>query len=365
MHEIDQIINAVSDGERAVLATLVELQGSSFRRPGARMLILEDGTHVGTISGGCLEKDVARSAFALTENGPQKVLYDTRSDTFHPNGMYGTGCEGMVYLLLEPVPAEHLDPLIEIDAARSARRPIALAVIHEGPVLGVCGRATTSSVVFVKTIPNEVREVLSERVKIAVKDQTSHNVTFRFAESDWRVLIDLVPPRTRVVTFGTGSDARAVARLARGLEWETIVCGADPLKLVDIEGETKLVQSVSDLPEFDAFTSVAFLTHTFDYDKMLLPDVVASDAFYVGLLGPRRRTARLMTELIEEGTPIDVEKISAPAGLDLGSDEPASVALSIVSEMVAKMNGREGTMLGVANPDRIQRRVPTLEITVT
>lgn len=139
MRQLRDILTRSKRPGSYVLGTVVDVEGSSYRKPGARELINENGSRTGLISGGCLEKDVVRHAFAWTDDGPQVVLYDTRGDKLKPQGDYGTGCDGLVHLLLERWPAGPIDPLAEIERVWETGESAVLATAVVGEEVGARG----------------------------------------------------------------------------------------------------------------------------------------------------------------------------------------------------------------------------------
>jgi xanthine/CO dehydrogenase XdhC/CoxF family maturation factor len=361
---------------QAVLGTVVELLGSGYRRPGARILIFDDGRHVGAISGGCLEKDVARNAQAWIADGPQTVLFDTRSNRFEPLGKYGTGCEGVVHLLLEPTPPPSgLDPLEALaelrgfgadEAARDGVLVTSYAASAPDAALGCVAIVERDQVRWAEGFPQHLRSAVHEAARGALTDQRTCGLRVPDQPSDqpsgqqaeWRFLIEYVRPPIELVVVGTGPDAEALVRVAAPLGWRVRVVGTDPTKLDArrFDGaDTVCLPSASHAGEVDLtpHSYVVQMTHHFEQDARMLPHWLDSPAPYVGLLGPKSRTGRLMTQLFEDGALPDTEqldsnwldKLATPVGLDLGGEDPYEVAVSIVSEIVARKNGRRGGAL--------------------
>ncbi|MGM0555945.1 MAG: XdhC family protein [Myxococcota bacterium] len=364
---IDQILERYEHGDRdkrAVLGTVVDLRGSGYRRPGARILIDEAGGYVGAISGGCLEKDAARHARTWVEHGPQTVLFDTRASQFHPLGAYGTGCEGVVHLFLQPLPVHSglLDPLAILSELRDSNDDGVLVTAYDASDaysgrLGAVAFRTTHDIRWSSRFPEHLRRRVLRAANTCLEDRTTRGLHFEDAPSGLRLLLEYVRPRTELVVIGTGRDAAALVNVARGMNWRIRVVGTDPgalkanaFRQVDttlVEGGTR-----ADL-ELTRHSHVIQMTHDFELDTRLLPRVLSSSAAYIGLLGPRRRTARLLADLHATGKLADaqggvdavLERVSAPVGLDLGGEDPYEVAVSIIAEVVAHKNGRSGGAL--------------------
>lgn len=376
---LDQIIGAYASGRPAVLGTVVDLLGSGYRRPGARILIFDDGTHVGAISGGCLEKDVARNARAWVEDGPKTVLFDTRSNRFEPLGKYGTGCEGVVHLFLQPMPSEAgLDPLAQLAERRAAGRDAVLftayACTKEDALLGCVGVLDEDSATWAPGFPSELRPALHQAGEQAFAAQRTAGLEVEQDGATWRFLVEYARPSPELVVVGTGADAEALAQVARPLGWRIRVVGTDPIKLGRpgfATADTVCLNSAAHAADVEVgrHSYVVQMTHHFEQDTRMLPHWLASPAPYVGLLGPKSRAARLLTQLHEDGalpSPEQLDKLAAPVGLDLGGEAPFEVAVSIVSQIVAHKNGRDGGPLSKRNapihePHRVEQQTNEVE----
>jgi xanthine/CO dehydrogenase XdhC/CoxF family maturation factor len=322
MKELPAIVAALlaPDAQPAVLATLVKVEGSSYRRPGARLLVSASGTRTGSISGGCLEEDVmARAARVHATGQPDAVVYDTTSENDLVWGV-GLGCHGVVRVLLEKVPPQ--PPWARALADNFARRrSTALAVTHGGDDLATWGTRLAA--------PGDC------------------------ADPD-RLFLEMVAPPTALVVFGAGDDAQPLARLAKELGWNVTIADPRPAfataarfpmadALVVGAAET-LVEKVS--PGRDALAVV--MTHHYVHDVPLLRALLARPLAYLGLLGPKKRAAKILDDLAAQGVVISPEqraRLHAPVGLDLGADSPEQVALSILAEMQAVLTQRDARPL--------------------
>ncbi|MFO1447985.1 MAG: XdhC/CoxI family protein [Opitutaceae bacterium] len=320
MKELSSILVqlSLSDSYPAVLATLVSVEGSSYRRPGARLLVTAQGRRVGSISGGCLEDDlVARVPRVLRTQTPEAVVYDTTSENDLVWGV-GLGCHGVVKVLLEPLPAspDWLAPAARQVAEREAFR---LATVHAGPDPRTWG--------------------------------TSWSET---SQSDDSVFVETIPPLLSLLVFGAGDDAQPLVRLAKEFGWRVTVI--DPRTALATPERFPRADAVvggplaSILPklETDLRTAAVVMTHHYVHDLPILGALAGKPLAYVGLLGPRKRAQRLLQDLAGQGVSVSAElagRLHAPVGLDLGGDTPESVALSIVAELQAVLAGRDGRPL--------------------
>lgn len=303
-----------------VLATLVSVEGSSYRRPGARLLVTPDKVRLGSISGGCLEEDVmARAAVVEATGRPDAVIYDTTSENDLVWGV-GLGCHGVVRVLLEKLPPQ--PPWAATLATNAARRrPTALAVIHGG------------------------QDATQWGTRLAAPGDC--------ADPD-ALFLETISPPTALVIFGAGDDAQPLARLAGELGWHVTVADPRPAFATAARfptAHTLVVGSADQLtgkvnPGPDALAVV--MTHHYVHDVPLLRDLLQRPLAYLGLLGPRKRAERILSDLAAQGASIPAEqsaRLHAPVGLDLGADSPEQVALSIVAEIQAVLAGRNGRPL--------------------
>ena len=322
MKELQEILTLLdaSAPAGAILVTLVGVEGSSYRRPGARMLLTSEGRRIGSISGGCLEDDIIAQAGSVQGSGRAKVVtYDTTSENDLVWGV-GLGCHGVVHLLIEELPPrpEWVDVL-----RRNIRERVTteLAVVWQGPE-GV--RLGTS---LAKDIP----------------PQPGLNV-FR----------QTVRPPPPLVIFGAGDDARPLVRFAKELGWQVAVVDARPAFATPArfpEADSTVVarpeEAVARInPEADSVVIV--MTHHYHHDAPLLRALLPRPLAYLGLLGPRKRTEKILADLQADGLAISPEmraRLHSPVGLDLGADNPEEIALSILAEIQAGLAGRDARPL--------------------
>lgn len=319
MREIAAILNllAAHPAAPAVLATLVRVEGSSYRRPGARLLWLPDGTRTGSISGGCLEEDlIARAPHVLATGRAEVATYDTTAENDLVWGT-GTGCDGRVRVLLEPMPPDRPRWLEVLRANQSAQRDTPLAVLHEGPA----------------EIPPGTR--------LAAELPAGTGSTGVFHET--------VPPPHPLVVFGAGDDAQPLVRLAVELGWHVTVVDSRPAYATPARFPAAAATVVS--PAESATRAVpvgprtlaVVMTHRYRDDVALLPQLLPAPLAYLGLLGPRPRTQRLLAEIERAGlrpTAAMRARLHTPIGLDLGGRTPETVALAILAEIQARLAGR-------------------------
>jgi len=337
-------------GERAlVLATVVSTTGSTYRKPGALMLMASDGSYAGMISGGCLEDDLLRRAAPVIEDGvPRSVLYDLDDDPELVWGL-GLGCGGSVRLLLCRL--EHgagLAVLAALFDALELRDSCLLGLVTDAPVdagpeLGALAlasaggkRAGDASVLSAL----EARDV----------DAAPRAAPFEFAGALPRArgLAIRVTPPPRVLLCGAGPDAAPLAESVRRLGWECLVVDHRPAHAREelfAAGTRVRCQRPEDLTaeQLGAVSAVVVMSHHVEHDLAYLRRLAERPPAYLGLLGPARRREELLQRL---GDAVDgLGAVHGPAGLDIGAELPESIALSIVAEIHAVLNGRSASPL--------------------
>jgi xanthine dehydrogenase accessory factor len=341
-----------STGADYVLATIVAVEGSSYRRPGARMLLSQDGRRAGTVSGGCLEAAVAKKAWWLTADGPVVERYSTLDDD--GDLPYGSGCGGVVYILLER--RQTAAPLLQtLLAAFNARVPLAIATVLEGPRIGLRAFASALTRDFVAPLLDEDRAQgdLALLAAQALDSRSPQESRVDIGSLPTRVWVDYRTARPGLWIFGAGDDAKPLLNLARELGWFVAVADgrshlatgarfakADEVHSFDIQDFPNAAPPALDLHPTDA---ALLITHSFEQDSRILAWLLGSGRTlaYVGVLGPQRRTREALIEAarllqhVPSAKLIDqwLEYLYAPTGLDLGADTPAAIALSILSEV--------------------------------
>jgi xanthine dehydrogenase accessory factor len=345
-------------GSDYVLATVVDVDGPSYRKPGARMLIAPDGRRAGTVSGGCLETEVARRALWLTESGPVVERYSTAEDD--GDMPYASGCGGVVYVLLERrVTAAPL--LTALEAAFHARVPLAIATILDGANIAtrVFAGPSIRDGAAEQSIANPNTAILDNLATLALQRMQSIDQRIVIDGSERRVWVDYRAARPGLWIFGAGDDAKPLLHLARELGWfVSIADGRSHLATRERfpAADKVLALSISTLPQHassllakvKATDATVLLTHSFEQDSRILASLFTRDVLptYVGVLGPQRRTCEVLAEAARLlGLPHPTQRaeqwlaqMHAPTGLDLGAETPAAIALSIIAEIQQTLN---------------------------
>jgi xanthine/CO dehydrogenase XdhC/CoxF family maturation factor len=337
-------------GAPAVLATVVRVEGSSYRREGARLLVEPDGRLTGVVSGGCLERDVGEQAGAvLAARAPRVVRYDLTPDEEAIWG-FGTGCAGKVDLLLEPLDdglrqrwSARLELLLE------RRRPLALATVWStgGDRVARIGDAFELEA---DGAPEWVRRALEQLPAGAAR-----SVAVTAAGVPLEVLAERLLPPVHLLVVGAERDAPALVRLARELGWATTA--VDPRPTAAAAARIRgLARYVSPSPatlaaevELSPRTAAIVATHRYLDDLAYLEPLAGSAVGHLALLGPVRRRERLLADFAARRPDLAaglVARLRGPAGLDLGGRSPAEVALAVVAEAQAALHGRGALPLG-------------------
>jgi xanthine/CO dehydrogenase XdhC/CoxF family maturation factor len=346
VRELREILRAwrrlAAEGGVGVLASVVHAEGSTYRRPGARVLVLPDERTVGLLSGGCLEGDLLLRARSVRESGETTLVrYDGTADDLVWG--LGLGCAGIVEVLLEPVDARRPGPLAWLEACLDARRPGVMAtVLVSSGELSAGERFVDAAEEAPPAIRRAMERVHSQRRSRALEHQGS------------RVLLEYVEPPLPLLVLGAGPDAAPVVEFAIQLGWDVSVVdgraayarqdhfpGAREVLLLSPEDAAGRLSITPD-------TVAIVMTHHYLHDKVLLRWLLVTPARYVGVLGPRQRTLDLLRDLRDDGFEPSEESLArlhAPAGLDIGSDGAHEIALSLVAEIRAVLAGRRGGLL--------------------
>ncbi|MBI1225740.1 MAG: XdhC/CoxI family protein [Bacteroidetes bacterium] len=364
MKEIREIIRSYdelqNEGKRSALATVVHVEGSSYRRPGARMLVVEDGRLTGAISGGCLEGDAMRKAFhVINEQRPALVTYDTMDEDDATLGI-GLGCNGIIQVLIEPIlPDDPLNPISLLKKATEHRQTSVIATLfnlsdrrqaqpgtqlflgENGEVLGEC--------------PIESLEGRwQEDARSAFHSNENKWVSYSTPQGEVTAFYEILPPVLSLVLIGAGNDVMPVVDMADILGWETKVVDGRATHARP-ERFASACQVLVAKPEqvlkhiaIDDYTVFALMTHNYNYDKAMLHELCQQGARYIAMLGPKKKLNRILEEFEEEDRPLSatqLESIFSPAGLDIGAETSEEIALSILAEIMAFLKERRGIFL--------------------
>ena len=360
MKEIQSIValaRSAGQGAPMALATVVKIRGSAYRRPGARMLVTSCGRAAGMISGGCLENDVKEHAAKVIASGKSRLLtYDSTAPYDIVFGL-GLGCNGVVQVLVERVSAEDPDDILALfgtclDKRTSAR----VATVFDGH--SAAGEALGSRIMHwpdgrttVTTQDEELSAALTKLMNATEGRRAAIRPLPLSAGRHFGALIETIAPPVPLVIFGAGDDAIPVAALAKGLGWHVTVIDARPdyakLERFPTVDQVQCLKP-SATPALSTDTVVMIMSHSYSRDKELLAVLLPMRLRYVGALGPKARTDKLLAEIAEDGvtfSPTELAPLHGPAGLDIGAETPEEIAVSIIAEIQSVLVRRPGTSL--------------------
>jgi xanthine/CO dehydrogenase XdhC/CoxF family maturation factor len=346
MQELTQIVNAYEiafrQGKKIALATVVHVSGSSYRRPGARMLVTEDGMMTGAISGGCLEGDALRkAALAIAQAKNKLVIYDTTDEDDAKLGIQ-LGCNGIVSILFEPI-LEGADnnPIDALRSAISTREASLIFTIFSKDQLKQLGTFSIS------TLPSFVRELIEEEIAEVNTSRKSLHQEVEIEAVQNHCFIEFNEPTISLVIVGAGNDAIPLAKIASVIGWNiSMVDGrlthanSQRFPFINhiIVGKP---QEIMDQFIIDDRTAFVLMTHNYNYDLSMLEHLQGKGFGYIGLLGPALKRDRMFEELEQKGVVFsaqEMEKIFGPTGLNLGAETAEEIALSICSEIMSFFN---------------------------
>lgn len=359
MKEIRNIIKAYEEaqkqGKQAALATVVHVDGSSYRRPGARMLITDDGQLTGAISGGCLEGDALRKALlVLIEQRSMLVTYDTMDDDDANFGI-GLGCNGIIQVLIEPINDTDTNNPIQLLKKVAGNRQRAVLVTlfslqnKRDTQYGTClllkeDQSTAGDIPVLK-------DILTADAQEALANQNSSFKNYISENYNLTAFIEMIKPAISLVIIGAGNDVIPMVEMADILGWETTVVDGRA-SYAKQERFVSACQVLASKPEnvlekliIDEQTVFVLMTHNYNYDMAMLRQLAQKNVVYAGMLGPRKKLDRMLDELKEEGIHLTNEQLSiihAPVGLDIGAETSEEIALSILAEIKAMFAGRQG-----------------------
>ncbi|MBT2556670.1 XdhC family protein [Hymenobacter sp. ISL-91] len=368
MTELERLLHAYDQhraaGRACALASVVDVAGSAYRRPGARMLVTDEGQLTGAISGGCLEGDARRRARRTIRQGrPALVTYDSTDPDDDLQFGAALGCQGIVQILLEPLDFTDPDNPLELLrrwAEATAHNPAVVATVFAGVgpeeevqvgqrlLLLANGRVESTlpaTAAFRASLLTDARAALASG-----RPATRH---YPAGSGAVRVSLEILRPPVRLTVYGAGNDVQPLVRLAAGLGWRVTVVDGRPAQVQPgcfPEAHAVRVlplEKVAEQPYDGSFALL--LTHNYYYDlavlRHLLPDATTP---YIGLLGPRKKYERLLQDLVKETPDAAAQlhsRLHSPIGLNLGGETPEEIALSIVAEIQAVLTGRPAGFL--------------------
>lgn len=353
------LAHAGEHGQSVVLATVVRVIGSSYGGVGTRMVVRVDGSTVGLVSGGCLESDLCAHALEVLSTGRARlVTYDTRADDDAVWGL-GLGCNGLIDVLLQPLTPDQATASAELlSAALLADAPSVIATVSHaaaangGPTVGAQALFMTAGTRSIgdwghgsalSTAQAHSGAALAAGRRGLFQEIGSAHVSF-----------ETVTPAIRLVICGSGPDAAPVCRLGRGLGWEVLL--VEHRAITETRAQrfpgARIIQcpeaaALADAVQLTSRTAAVVMSHHFARDADYVAALLTASVAYIGVLGPRARTERMLAELATRGEniPSGPDALFGPVGLDLGGDGPEAIALAIIAEVSAVMHARDAAHL--------------------
>ncbi|UOG76591.1 XdhC family protein [Hymenobacter tibetensis] len=366
MTELQRLLLAYDEHRAAnhacALASVVDVAGSAYRRPGARMLVTEDGQLTGAISGGCLEGDARQRARRTIRQGrPTVVTYDSTDPDDDLQFGAALGCQGIVQILLEPLDFSDPDNPLELlrrwadgveapavvatvfsmtGTQASVQMGERLLLLHDGTVQGTLSTGS------------ELHATILADARAALNAEQPATRQYAAGAGVVRVSLEILRPPVRLSIYGAGNDVQPLVRLAASLGWRVQVLDGRPAqaqatRFPDAEQVRVLPLAEVEAEPHDARFAL-LMTHNYYYDLAVLRHLLHAPTKYIGLLGPRKKYERLLTDLQQQqpdAAELLAGRLHSPIGLNLGAETPEEIALSIVAEIQAVLAGRPAGFL--------------------
>lgn len=356
MKEFLQIIQAYekskSRNQKVALATVVKVDGSAYRRPGARMLVTEEGELTGAISGGCLEGDALRKAQSVIFQQQSRVVtYDTTDEDDQKFGV-GLGCNGIIQVLIEPIDFNDKENPVELlkiafDKRQSSTLITIFSLKHSlseqiGTKILFKGESIHGSRAKIENaLLNQIQEEYSY-----INDNQLNKIKQYPEIDDVFVFYESIKPPIQLFLFGAGNDTIPLTKMAAILGWKIQLMDGRknqatkerfPDATTIITGSpSEVIQQIQP----DSNSVALLMTHNFDYELEVLNHLIIYDLPYIGILGPKKKAEKLISRLSEKGVHVKIENLFAPTGLNLGAEGSEEIALSVLAEIKAVLNNK-------------------------
>jgi xanthine/CO dehydrogenase XdhC/CoxF family maturation factor len=365
MKELEKIVatyDQINFSERkAALATVVSVQGSSYRRAGARMIMTDDGQWTGAISGGCLEGDALRQARKIIAEGkPKLVRYDTTDDQAATSLGVGLGCNGIIDVLIEPVNQEDnlhhihiLKSFLGKPRAEQETELIATVFASESNEVQIgerlFQRADKQTINFIRN--QELTHKILAAAPQVMSEGKSQSMSFTLADQkNVEVFLEVLKPAVHLMVFGPGYDSIPLVKLAHEVGWYvTLVddraANLQPERFPNANQMLEIPrEEIAQKLRFGELTAAILISHSYKFDLAILKQLIHQPISYIGMLGPRKRFDKMLVE-IGNMTEEQIRKVHNPIGLDIGAETPEEIALAILAEIQAHFAKREGGFL--------------------
>ncbi len=364
MKEIREIIQsfelAQQQSKKTALASVVHLDGSSYRRPGARMLINDEGQLTGAISGGCLEGDALRKAMlVIAQQHSKLVTYDTSDEDDVSVGVQ-LGCTGIIQVLFEPIDTKAANNQIallqKVISKRQQSVLVTLFSIEEKnkPQIGTCLLLEEDNTITGDIPITGIKEAVMKDVQLAMETKATSFKNYQTENITVTAFIEFLHPPVCLVIAGAGNDAIPMVKIADTIGWEArVVDGrnthAKPERFASAcQILVSKPENVLDQIAIDEQTVFVLMTHNYNYDLAMLKALLERNVKYIGVLGPKKKLDRMLDELKELGTNLTEQQLGSiygPVGLEIGAETAEEIALSIIAEIKMVFAGKNGTSL--------------------
>ncbi len=353
MKELRQIIDTytqyLKSGKKAALATVVKVEGSAYRRPGARMLIMEDGKWQGSVSGGCLEGDALKKARKVMEGTEVEMLtYDTREEGAHDLYL-GLGCHGKIEILLEPLhESDPANPVLSLQSFFLQNKEAVLATVLRGGSLKPGSRHLWFGQ---EGILPSAFDAFAAGFPKALEKGRSVNMLFNEGEAQTEIFFEYLNPGLELYIFGAGLDVVPLSEMAKVLGWKVFVydnCVAHLAPMRIPAADSLNFTDFCHLPRNFSpgrYSAALVMSHSYKFDANALQFLRDKNIPYVGLMGPRKRFDRMEEEFPSLAAYREGNRLHNPIGLDIGAETPEEIALSILGEVKTFFSGRAGRPL--------------------
>lgn len=369
MKELQEIIKkydvASQKNIKSALVTVVHLDGSSYRRPGARMLVNDDGRITGAISGGCLEGDALKKAlFAISEQKNTLFTYDTSKEDDSEMGIH-LGCEGLIQVLFESIDSEKEEnPIQLLSKALAVRQKAVLVTLfdldnNQNVQYGTCLLLEENGTLSGKIPLQQFEEAVLKDITDVMENGESVFKQYKSGDVSVTAFFEFLHPPVSLVVLGAGNDAIPLMKFADVLGWDFRIVDRR-----DTHANKERYPTASQIlvanPDvalqhlaYDNRTFFVLVTHSYKCDYYMLKSLCAAAVPYIGILGPKKKLHRMLEEIQHnEGIHLNADKVATiygPTGLDIGAETPEEIALSIIAEIQAVLTGKMGGMLKTKN----------------
>ncbi len=330
MQEIKAIISKYDElklsGQRLALAIVVNVEQSSYRRSGARMLISENGQWVGGISGGCLEGDTLKKAqYSIHKGKPVKVTYDTRDGDPNEIGI-GLGCNGLIDVLITPIINDVDNPVESLRRVLQRRKPSIIITDLESGL----SKDYTEDTVGAKLLKGSIEEVITARKSKLINNS----------------FVEFIPPAISLYVYGKNYDVVPLAEIVKSIGWQiTLVTHPSKVNHTLRNRVDQVIDCRNTEIDFDDYSVALLMSHDYKTDLDNLERLQKHALRYIGLLGPKKRKVKMLNDLKVNGVALRTDNIYGPMGLDTGATSPEEIAISIIAEIRACFENRDGNHL--------------------